>query len=326
MQYITARTTEDIAALGPTPPGSPVLEKEDVAVHPADETTVTERHAQEPISCAGAEEEAHGAACQPKSVGELLQAQRAMPFKDSADALGCVGLQKVNTHTGGINCCLMYSYLISSGQMKPNCQTQGYSACTNPHSIMHISQVRALCRDAFFRVKQLRQDVHEILVASLPDTPTNDSRDWSYNMTRERVRASNNDMPRMLHAANLLMLCATLQAEEIMKDNKFLTEHHCIALANMHDRDILIFQDRAKKNVLGSKVDMIHYQPGFKPPTSLSRHEAVALMKKKNAAPIPIHLNASVSHFSGLVPAELNMAGRSRRETTKAASAVISLI
>jgi hypothetical protein len=121
------------------------------------------------------------------------------------------------------------------------------------------------------------------------------------------------------------MMCATLQAEEIMDDNMYLTEHHVHALANLHGRDILVFQDRKKKDALGSKVDIVHYQPGFKPQMRIGRQTASQLMKS-DAPPVPIHLNVSVTHFSGLVAAEIDMAGRSMRASTKRKHEVISLM
>jgi hypothetical protein len=116
----------------------------------------------------------------------------------------------------------------------------------------------------------------------------------------------------------------TLQAEKIIEENKFLKEHHIHALATMHSRDILLFQDRKGKDSLGSKVDMVHFQPGFKQQTRIMRQEAKQLMKK-TPAPIPIHLNAAVSHFSGLVAVEADVTGRSVRVATKVASDVVLL-
>jgi hypothetical protein len=57
----------------------------------------------------------------------------------------------------------------------------------------------------------------------------------------------------------------------------------------------------------------------------IGRKEATQLMKKGSAAPIPIHLNASLSHFSGLVSAGIDVAGRSMRVATKVASDVVLL-
>lgn len=200
MMYRTARTAEDVAALGPTPPGSPVVQKEGAAVEDSSittsaeppapepgghsaaadaevvdvdqfsldkppeqaqlgvsllsspheemdessyprvhETMAVEQPAQEPSSSTG-QEEARSDTDQPRQrrVGPLATAQRAVQFKDSGDAFGSLGLRKVKTENGGINCCLMYAYMVSSGQMRPNCQTQGY-ACTNPHPALRIS-------------------------------------------------------------------------------------------------------------------------------------------------------------------------------------------
>ena len=114
-----------------------------------------------------------------------------------------------------------------------------------------------------------------------------------------------------------------LQAEVIMEKNKFLTEAHCHALANLKKRDILVFQDK-KKDPLGCKVDVLHYEPGFRPQKKIGRRTAVQLMKS-SPAPIPIHLNERVTHFSALVPIECEATGRQMRDATKNAKGVVIL-
>jgi hypothetical protein len=78
-----------------------------------------------------------------RPVGPMLEQQRAAPFKSLADALGSLGLQKVHTETGGINCCQIYSFLISSGKMHPKQQTIGY-ASTNLVSACNVCLVCSL--------------------------------------------------------------------------------------------------------------------------------------------------------------------------------------
>ena len=54
------------------------------------------------------------------------------------------------------------------------------------------------------------------------------------------------------------------------------------------------------------------------------RRTAVQLMKS-SPAPIPIHLNERVTHFSALVPIECEATGRQMRDATKNAKGVVIL-
>jgi hypothetical protein len=115
-----------------------------------------------------------------------------------------------------------------------------------------------------------------------------------------------------------------LQAREIFDEKLFLTEHHTHILATIHERDILVIQERKKKDSLGSAVDLTYFQHGLVPQSRIVRQQAIALMKSAHP-PIPIHLNKAVTHYCGLVPAGIDVAGRSMRVATKVASDVVLL-
>jgi hypothetical protein len=186
---VYARTAEDVAALGPTPPSSPSIQAEGGAMEVTSSTADEERPAPKPedhsapadVEEVGGEvfsvDEQHeqllvspaSSVCVPmaeslddadettvaeqpaqepqpikkRPVGPMLEQQRAAPFKSLADALGSLGLQKVHTETGGINCCQIYSFLISSGKMHPKQQTIGY-ASTNLVSACNVCLVCSL--------------------------------------------------------------------------------------------------------------------------------------------------------------------------------------
>jgi hypothetical protein len=91
-----------------------------------------------------------------------------------------------------------------------------------------------------------------------------------------------------------------LQAREIFDEKLFLTEHHTHILATIHERDILVIQERKKKDSIGSAVDLTYFQHGLVPQKRLVRHEAIALMRSAHP-PIPIHLNKRLDHYSGLI-------------------------
>jgi hypothetical protein len=133
-----------------------------------------------------------------RRAGELLQLQRAAQFKTCADALGTLGLQKVHTNNGGVNACLMYSFLLSSGKMHPNQQKIGcasHNLAPTWNVKLVCSQDRVLSRDAFYRANELRLEAYEILLASLPEHPTDvDPQHWSYGMSKERVCACHYDI------------------------------------------------------------------------------------------------------------------------------------
>jgi hypothetical protein len=133
-----------------------------------------------------------------RRAGELLQLQRAAQFKTCADALGTLGLQKVHTNNGGVNACLMYSFLLSSGKMHPKQQKIGcasHNLAPTWNVKLVCSQDRVLSRDAFYRANELRLEAYEILLASLPEHPTDvDPQHWSYGMSKERVCACHYDI------------------------------------------------------------------------------------------------------------------------------------
>ena len=78
-----------------------------------------------------------------------------------------------------------------------------------------------------------------------------------------------------------------------------LTEAHTAALANETNTYILVFQDKAR-DAYNSSVQVLLYEPGWKPPHQLKRPDVKVMVKGGQA--VALHLNKQVTHYSAMVP------------------------
>lgn len=283
-------TMEDMEFLGVSPPATP--EPIDRAEHGRDQEQELEQ-----------EQVGEGK----KEVSDMVNMQREWPYFTTMVACWReLNLERVRTEHGGLNNCLMYSYLVASGEMKREDQIYG---CAYEMQTLHytctLSLFARVCARSEGReaAQALRTWVHEKLCDKLTS-----AKSVEY-VTMEKVCSHAHNCTSVVfpgthahaHTRMLTASCLRPQAQVMHEEHEMLKMAHVLTLANEKNKHVLVFQDKLK-DAYNCCVDVVHYKPGWDHPRKVTRRETRTLVA---AGAVPIHLNDPPSHFSALIPLEL---------------------